>query len=99
MIRIAHTSEIPAGECKYVVAGGIDYAVAHVDGEFFVVDNDCPHQGAPLGDGFLDGHLITCSLHAWQFDVRSGAMPGQPKICVKTYPVQIIDGEICIEAR
>lgn len=89
MIRIASTSDLEPGQCMYVVVDGIELAVARVGEEFFVLDNTCPHQGAPLGDGWLDGHSLTCPLHGWQFDVRTGEMPGSPKIKVKRYPVRV----------
>ena len=97
MIRIGTTSDLPPGEAKYVIAEGTALALVNVEGTFYAVDNDCPHQGAPLGDGFLDGYLITCPLHAWQFDVRTGEMPDHPKFCVKTYPVTVVDGELFVE--
>jgi nitrite reductase/ring-hydroxylating ferredoxin subunit len=43
-----------------------------VNGEFYAIDNFCPHQGAPLAEGILTDHVIECDRHGWQFDVRTG---------------------------
>ena len=47
-------------------------ALYRVDGEFFCTDNVCTHAYALLTDGWLEGHVIECPLHAGQFDIRTG---------------------------
>ena len=64
--------EIAPGTGKTVTAGGKELAVFNVEGTFQVIDNECPHRGGPLGEGELEGCLLTCPWHAWQFDVRTG---------------------------
>jgi nitrite reductase/ring-hydroxylating ferredoxin subunit len=62
----------PGSSITVALAGNVEIAVWNVDGEFYAIDNFCPHQGAPLANGFLCGHIVECELHGWQFDVRSG---------------------------
>ena len=70
-----HRAELPAaGTARAVRAGRYEVAVFNVNGEFFALENTCPHQGGPLADGWLEGALITCPWHGWCFDVRSGRM-------------------------
>jgi nitrite reductase/ring-hydroxylating ferredoxin subunit len=98
MTRIAPVSALPPpGQASYVVFEGRELAVFNVDGRYFVTDNECPHQGAPLGDGWLDGKIISCPLHAWQFDVETGQMPDEPRICIRTYRSRVIDGELDVD--
>jgi len=52
--------------------GGDEVAVFNVDGEYYAIENFCPHKGAPLSEGLLCGHIVECSLHGWLFDVRTG---------------------------
>lgn len=83
---------------RQVDSGGRAFAVVHLDGEFFVLDNACAHVGGPLGHGNLvKGHVI-CPWHAWAFDCRTGCVDGATGIGVKTYPVTLTDGELFIEA-
>lgn len=49
-------------------------ALFNVGGEFFALENSCPHQGGPIADGWLEGPEVTCPWHGWCFDVRSGKM-------------------------
>ncbi len=68
----------------------------NVDGTFHVTDNTCLHRGGPLGDGFLEGPLITCPRHGWQYDVPTGHNLGNRALRVKTYPVLVEDGKVRI---
>jgi nitrite reductase/ring-hydroxylating ferredoxin subunit len=61
------------------MAGDLEVAVFNVDGKFYVLKNECPHAGGPLGEGFLDGPVVTCPWHGWQFDVTSGQGQGRPR--------------------
>lgn len=78
LITIAQVSDLKPGECKTVVAGDRELALANVDGTFHACDNVCPHQGGPLGEGMLDGKFITCPWHGWRFDVTCGTSPVIP---------------------
>ena len=72
--RIANASEIPPGTGRPFVVGRYELAVFNIDGDFFALENSCPHQGGPIADGWLEGPLVTCPWHGWCFDVRSGKM-------------------------
>lgn len=60
------------GECKVVEARKRQIALYNVDGTFYATDNLCLHKGGPLGDGELDGKIVTCPWHRWEFDVTTG---------------------------
>lgn len=74
MIRIGSTGDIPPGAGRAYAAGRFEVAVFNVDGEFYAIENSCPHQGGPLADGWMEGPLVTCPWHGWCFDVRTGKM-------------------------
>ncbi len=71
-VAIAETKDCPPGAAIERVAGDRIVALFNVDGEFYALDGVCPHQGGPLGEGALQGCIITCPWHGWQFDVRTG---------------------------
>ena len=70
--RVASLAELPPGACLEIVAGDYVLALFNVEGEFFALDGICPHQGGPLGKGTLQGCVVTCPWHGWQFNVRTG---------------------------
>jgi nitrite reductase/ring-hydroxylating ferredoxin subunit len=72
---------------------GNQIAIYNVNGELFATENFCPHQGSPLSEGFLCGHVIECGLHGWEFDVRSGECLTLTET-IKIFPVTVEDGVI-----
>ena len=93
-VSVAQVGEIPPGEARVVVVAGRPVAVFNVGGTFYATDNTCLHRGARLGEGFLDGDVVTCPLHGWQYDVRSGQSFTNPAARLRTYRVLVEGGEV-----
>jgi nitrite reductase/ring-hydroxylating ferredoxin subunit len=96
-IRVADASEVGPGEVLEVLAGDRPIAVANVDGALYAVDGTCPHAGGPLGDGHLDGAVLTCPWHGWSWDVKSGRSLVDESARVATVPVRVLDGGVWVE--
>ena len=78
MIRVCALALSPLpGESTRVVAH-VPVAVFNADGELFAIDDTCTHQDASLSEGWLEGCLIECPLHAASFDLRTGKPTGPP---------------------
>jgi nitrite reductase (NADH) small subunit len=85
----------PGAGAAVDLADGDQLAVFNVNGEYYAIENFCPHKGAPLSEGLLCGHIVECSWHGWQFDVRTGeCLTVNEKI--KTYRVQKEEGVLKI---
>ncbi len=97
-VKVASISEIAPGCAKMVSVGGNEIALFNVDGQFFALDNACPHAGGPLADGEIQGSVVTCCWHGWQFDIKTGAGTLNPRSRVSTYPVKVEGSEIYVEA-
>ena len=94
-VRAAAPSDLAEGEVIGVEVAGHSIALYDADGNLFATDNICTHAYARLSDGWLDGEVIECPLHAARFDIRSGKVLDPPATeDLKTYPVRIVDGEI-----
>lgn len=78
----------PAGGRDYWKVGGHSLAVFNVAGEFHVIEDSCPHQGASLCTGKLDGLSIRCLAHGLRFDLRSGRMVSGGPLAVARYPLR-----------
>jgi nitrite reductase (NADH) small subunit len=97
LIRVAATSEVPAGEGRVVDAAGTTIALFNVGGTFYATDNACPHRGGPLGDGDLEGNLVLCPWHAWRWDVTTGANTNNPAVRIACFPARVEAGEVFVE--
>ncbi len=69
--------------------------MTHHNGQYSALDNKCPHQGGPLGEGSIENGLLRCPWHGWDFDPHTGAPPGYDD-CVKTYPVEERDDGVYV---
>ena len=99
---VAAVDELPVGRVKTVTAGSRSMALTHIDGGFYAIDNRCPHQGGPLGEGSIetdnDGQCwLRCHWHGWDFDPKTGVPPGGHEDSgQQTYPLEIRDDGIYI---
>jgi nitrite reductase (NADH) small subunit len=95
-VKMATLQELPLGGAKEVEFEGRVYAIFNLDGQISAIDGICPHQGGPLADGALEGTIVTCPWHGWQFDVRTGKTPLGPKIKQAVYEVKIEGQDVMI---
>ena len=82
---------------KVVRKAGKQVLLIAADGQVFAVANRCPHEGYPLSEGTEGpGCVLTCNWHNWKFDLKTGAaLVGRDP--VRTYPVELRDGEIFLD--
>ena len=73
--RVAGLDELPEGRVKTVVAGGRALALSHHDGRYGALDNRCPHQGGPLGEGSIENGWLRCPWHGYDYDPLTGTPP------------------------
>mmetsp|Transcript_2065 Transcript_2065/g.4735 ORF Transcript_2065/g.4735 Transcript_2065/m.4735 type:complete len:622 (-) Transcript_2065:1688-3553(-) len=64
--------------------------VALVGGQVYAISGKCPHFGANLAQGFLDGYHLYCPWHVAAFDIRTGELVGGPGFnSLKKYPARV----------
>ncbi len=101
-ISVGKTKSFPEGRVKTVTARTVSICLSHFDGQFAAMDNHCPHQNGPLGEGSIekgiDGQCwIRCPWHGWDFDPLTGKPPGgHDDSGQKLFPVEVRDGEVFI---
>jgi nitrite reductase/ring-hydroxylating ferredoxin subunit len=95
--RLTRASECPPGTAMEVVAGERVVALFNLDGALYALDGVCPHQGGPLGQGMLEGCVVTCPWHGWQFDVRSGQHQFNPRVVQPRFEVRVEDDWILVD--
>lgn len=105
LLRVATTSEVLPGDIKAFDVGGKKILIANANGEYFAMDNKCPHIGKPLDKGTLTGCILTCAYHHAQFDVRNGKNLQDAKLLflkmsckdAKTYRVNLEGNTILVD--
>lgn len=94
--RAAKLSEVSPGTIKEVEAGGQTIALANVGGTLYAISNTCLHRGGPLGEGELQGRVVTCPWHGWQFDVTTGKAVQNPNAGVACFATEVRGDEVFV---
>lgn len=92
----ARLDEIPAGMGTTVTIADKAVALFNVDGQIYAIDDICPHAGSSLGNGKLDGRIVTCRSHGMKIDVITGNFPASEGSAVASYPVMVVAGKVMV---
>lgn len=93
---VAQIGDIPRGEGRSYALNGRMVGVFHTDDGFYAIDDICPHMGALLSSGAVEGNTVMCPWHAWSFSVCDGSWLDAPKSKVRAEPfeLRIVDGAV-----
>ena len=93
---VMHKDSLKPGEVREVIAGGTAIAVCNVDGKYHAVSNTCAHADGPLGEGSLDGTVLTCPYHGWSYDVADGSCQTNADASIASYDVAVEGDAVCV---
>lgn len=96
-VRIASVHDVEPGAGAELTAGGRIIALFNVDGEFHAMDGICAHAGGPVAKGDLNGPIVTCPWHGWQYDVQNGQNCLTAAICQESFPVSVEGDDVFVE--
>ncbi|MFJ8545872.1 bifunctional 3-phenylpropionate/cinnamic acid dioxygenase ferredoxin subunit [Streptomyces sp. NPDC093586] len=95
MISVCRLEDLPEGESVRLDLTPPVAVFRTADGELYAIDDTCTHQDASLSEGWLEGCLVECPLHAASFDLRTGVPTCLPaRRAVRTHRVTVDDGVI-----
>jgi len=111
-VEVLKANDLKDGQVKAVKTKGQEILLAKVGGKFYAAENTCPHMGGKLAQGKLEGTVVTCPVHASQFDLKDGSVirwtnwPGvvvavtklirRPRT-IKTYQVKMEGDKVLVE--
>jgi ferredoxin-nitrite reductase len=81
------SADIAEGAGKTLTVNGAEIAVFRVGGTVCAIANQCPHAGASLAEGLVEGDEVLCPLHGHRFNLKTGACSTDPSLRVKTHGV------------
>jgi thiamine pyrophosphate-dependent acetolactate synthase large subunit-like protein/nitrite reductase/ring-hydroxylating ferredoxin subunit len=86
---VADLDELPEGRVKTAVAGLRSVALTHWRGRYAALDNRCPHQGGPLGEGAIEKGWLRCPWHGYDYDPLTGSPPAGFSDAPGCFPVEV----------
>src|SRR5215469_6532393 len=99
-IPVASVDELTPGRRKLAFVDGRSVVLFNIEGSVIAIENSCPHNGASLANGQLDGHVLRCPAHGLRFDLRACPEQDAPGLCLSRLHVSERDGnfELLIES-
>ena len=97
-VRVAAVADVQPGTGKCVEVNGRQIALFNVEGTFHAIDNTCLHRGGPLAEGELEGNIVTCPWHGWQYDVLTGCNTMDETERVDRFDVKVEGGDVFVAA-
>ncbi len=96
-VTVAKIGDIPEGQGRAFEVDGRMIAVFNKDGNYFAIDDFCPHQGASLAEGYIDGCAVACPWHHWRFSIADGTWLDNPRIGVEKFDVRVVNNQIQVQ--
>lgn len=92
---LENTEDLPEGRVMSANAEHQVVCLTHFEGKFSALDNRCPHQGGPLGEGSIENGLLRCPWHGWDYHPCTGLAPGYDD-GVATFLTKVEDGAVYV---
>lgn len=96
-MKVAEAADLPEGRVMTVTAGHLSLALCHYEGSFGAVDNHCPHQGGPLGEGSIEKGWLRCPWHGFDYHPLTGKPPPPFNDQPACFQTQVRDGSVYVE--
>ncbi|MGZ4796369.1 MAG: thiamine pyrophosphate-dependent enzyme [Acidimicrobiia bacterium] len=87
--KVADLDDLPDGRVRTVLAGRHSLALTRVGDAYGALDNHCPHQGGPLGEGSIEKGLLRCPWHGYDYDPLTGTPPAGFSDAPACFPVEV----------
>lgn len=94
--KVAELDELPEGRVKSVSAGLVTVCLTHFEGQYGALDNHCPHQGGPLGEGSIENCWLRCPWHGYDYHPLTGRPPSGHSDQLTTYDVDVRDDGVYV---
>src|ERR1022692_1490508 len=98
-VEVRGVDELWDGEMACFRVGGTDILFLKLDGQIRAYQAHCPHQGVALAEGELEGGILTCRAHRWQFNAANGQGVNPKSAHLRCFPVDVVRGKVMIKVE
>ena len=96
-VKVATTHQVKPGRGFGTKLDKVFIGIYCIDGEYYAIDDVCPHMGGSLHHGFMNDCVVSCPLHMWEFDVKTGESVWPGSLNIPAYPVKIEGDDILVD--
>jgi nitrite reductase (NADH) small subunit/3-phenylpropionate/trans-cinnamate dioxygenase ferredoxin subunit len=98
-VNVGSISDFEQDQGKAIEVNGRLVAIFRKGDQFFAIDDFCPHMGASLAGGYVEGEMVTCPWHAWRFCIRDGTWEDNPRVKVDAFEVRVEEGNVMVKVN
>ncbi len=96
-VKVAQASAIKPGMLAMTKVGDTEVMIANLDGEFYALDNFCPHEGWALHEGILEDDCVECPGHSHFYSVKTGQRTGVPEEKATVIPCKVEGDDVLVD--
>jgi nitrite reductase (NADH) small subunit/3-phenylpropionate/trans-cinnamate dioxygenase ferredoxin subunit len=93
-LTVGKVADFVDGQGRAVPVDGRMVAVFRKGDQFFAIDDLCPHMGASLAEGYVEGHTVTCPWHAWRFCIKDGTWEDNTRVKIDAFEVRVVGDDV-----
>jgi methylamine---glutamate N-methyltransferase subunit C len=96
-LPIARLDELAEDAPAHASADGIDLVPVRRGAQVHVFEGRCPHRGALLADGRVEGANLICRVHGWDYRLDTGVSAYNPTERIYKFGGHVQDGEVLVD--
>jgi 3-phenylpropionate/trans-cinnamate dioxygenase ferredoxin subunit len=89
--------ELAPGNRKLLFVNGRSIVLLNIEGTLHAIDNACPHNGASIANGKLEGNILRCPAHGMRIDLTADSAPRPGCLRAKSFPVTVANGRLMVQ--
>jgi toluene monooxygenase system ferredoxin subunit len=95
--KVLALDELWRGDMTARAVGRTKLVVIRIDDGVYAYEDRCAHLGVALSEGSLDGRVLTCSAHHYQYDACTGRGVNPKDVCLRAFPVRVEGGDVLVD--
>jgi nitrite reductase (NADH) small subunit len=97
-VRVAATADVAVGQGALLDVKGVTLALFNAgSGRFHATSPLCPHEDGPLAEGWLEGDVVVCPWHGFDFELASGRCRVDEALSITVYPVRVVGDDVEVD--
>lgn len=97
--KLATMDDLWGGEMMGVVVDGKKVLLVNIDDTIYAYEDKCAHKESPLSEGDLEGRVLTCATHQWEYDICTGKGVNPESACLNAFAVKVEGGDILVDVE
>ena len=96
-IKICELKDFGAAKHLGVRAGSVNLVVIHLDGAVHAYEDQCAHRGVKLSFGSLNGGVLQCPAHQWEYNAATGQGITQPLAQLRKFAARLDGDDVLVD--